>query len=89
MKPLIQTEVKQPSIATDTARLSQKVSVRNLNFHYGDFRALANINVNLYQNKVTAFIGPSGCGKSTLFLAAEGLSAASDCITPKNSQKVL
>jgi phosphate transport system ATP-binding protein len=40
--------------------------VRHLNFYYGEYRALADINVNLDQNKVTAFIGPSGCGKSTL-----------------------
>ena len=40
--------------------------MRNLNFYYGEYRALADINVNLFQNKVTAFIGPSGCGKSTL-----------------------
>jgi phosphate transport system ATP-binding protein len=40
--------------------------VRHLNFYYGEYRALADINVNLFQNKVTAFIGPSGCGKSTL-----------------------
>ena len=46
--------------------LIEKVSVRNLDFFYGDNRALKNINVSLYQGKVTAFIGPSGCGKSTL-----------------------
>jgi phosphate transport system ATP-binding protein len=46
--------------------LTEKVSVRNLDFYYGDNRALKNINVSLYQGKVTAFIGPSGCGKSTL-----------------------
>ena len=43
-----------------------KVSIRDLNFYYGDTRALKNISLSLYQNKVTAFIGPSGCGKSTL-----------------------
>jgi len=46
--------------------LADKVSVRNLDFFYGDHRALKTINVSLYQGKVTAFIGPSGCGKSTL-----------------------
>ncbi len=40
--------------------------MRRLNFYYGAYRALADINVSLYKNKVTAFIGPSGCGKSTL-----------------------
>ncbi len=46
--------------------LNEKVSVRDLDFFYGDNRALKNVNVSLYQGKVTAFIGPSGCGKSTL-----------------------
>ena len=46
--------------------LSEKISIRNLDFFYGDHRALRTINVSLYQGKVTAFIGPSGCGKSTL-----------------------
>lgn len=43
-----------------------KVSVRNLNFYYGKFHALKNINLAIPEKKVTAFIGPSGCGKSTL-----------------------
>jgi len=43
-----------------------KLSVRNLNFYYGNFQALKNINLDIPENKVTAFIGPSGCGKSTL-----------------------
>jgi phosphate transport system ATP-binding protein len=37
-----------------------------LNFFYGESRALKDVNLLLYKNKVTAFIGPSGCGKSTL-----------------------
>ncbi len=45
---------------------AEKVSVRNLSFFYGESRALKDINLPLYENKVTAFIGPSGCGKSTL-----------------------
>jgi len=51
---------------SNTADLIEKVGVRNLDFFYGDHRALKTINVSLYQGKVTAFIGPSGCGKSTL-----------------------
>ena len=43
-----------------------KLSVRNLNFFYGSFHALKNINLDIPEGKVTAFIGPSGCGKSTL-----------------------
>ncbi len=43
-----------------------KMNVRNLNFYYGKFQALKNINLQVPEKKVTAFIGPSGCGKSTL-----------------------
>src|ERR1700712_1630343 len=43
-----------------------KLSIRNLNFYYGSFNALKNINLDIPKGKVTAFIGPSGCGKSTL-----------------------
>jgi phosphate transport system ATP-binding protein len=43
-----------------------KVSVRDLNFYYGEHHALKHINLTLVANRVTAFIGPSGCGKSTL-----------------------
>jgi phosphate transport system ATP-binding protein len=50
----------------DTAGLTEKVSIRNLEFFYGDSRALKGISMSLYANKATAFIGPSGCGKSTL-----------------------
>ncbi|HGO5848258.1 TPA: phosphate ABC transporter ATP-binding protein PstB [Mannheimia haemolytica] len=46
--------------------LETKLHINNLNFYYGDFRALKNINMRIAKNKVTAFIGPSGCGKSTL-----------------------
>ncbi len=42
-----------------------KVKVDDLNLWYGDNHALHNINVDLYENKITALIGPSGCGKST------------------------
>jgi phosphate transport system ATP-binding protein len=43
-----------------------KISVRNLNFFYGSFQGLKNINLEILDRRVTAFIGPSGCGKSTL-----------------------
>ena len=42
------------------------IEVRNLNFFYGSFQGLKDINLDIYEKKVTAFIGPSGCGKSTL-----------------------
>ncbi len=52
--------------ADSHGKLAEKVTVRDLNFYYGDHRALKAVNVPLYDRKVMAFIGPSGCGKSTL-----------------------
>ena len=52
----MQTTVASPS----------KISVKDLNFYYGKFQALKNINLEIPEKKVTDFIGPSGCGKSTL-----------------------
>lgn len=43
-----------------------KLAIKDLNFYYGNFHALKNVNLNIQEGKVTAFIGPSGCGKSTL-----------------------
>ncbi len=52
---------------TDTPiQEKSKISVKDLNFYYGKFQALKGINLEIPENKVTAFIGPSGCGKSTL-----------------------
>jgi phosphate transport system ATP-binding protein len=45
------------------------LEVRDLNFFYGSFQGLKNINLDIEEGKVTAFIGPSGCGKSTLLRA--------------------
>ena len=45
--------------------MQEKIVVRDLNFYYGEFRALKDISIGLKQNQVTALIGPSGCGKST------------------------
>lgn len=42
-----------------------KISSNNLNLYYGSNHALKDVNLELYTNKITAFIGPSGCGKST------------------------
>ena len=63
------TSVAVPSVSaapSDRAGLAEKLTIRNLDFFYGDSRALKSISLPLYENKVTAFIGPSGCGKSTL-----------------------
>ena len=46
--------------------LKNAIEIRNLNFFYGTFKGLKNVNLDIAENKVTAFIGPSGCGKSTL-----------------------
>ncbi len=43
-----------------------KLSIRRLNFYYGQFQALHDISLDIPEQQVTAFIGPSGCGKSTL-----------------------
>ena len=43
-----------------------KLEIRDLNLFYGDFHALKNIQMEIEEKKITAFIGPSGCGKSTL-----------------------
>jgi phosphate transport system ATP-binding protein len=50
----------------DTSNQKNAIEVRNLDFFYGKFKGLKNVNLNIAENKVTAFIGPSGCGKSTL-----------------------
>src|SRR5690606_35645525 len=61
--PLVAPAARPP---LDTAVLKERVAIRNLEFFYGDARALKGITLPLYENRVTAFIGPSGCGKSTL-----------------------
>lgn len=49
-----------------TNNLDVQIKFKDFNFYYGAYLALKNINLDIYQGKVTAFIGPSGCGKSTL-----------------------
>lgn len=45
--------------------MEKTFEIENLNLFYGDFQALKNITIDIYENEVTALIGPSGCGKST------------------------
>ncbi len=45
--------------------MTNKFEVKGMDLYYGDFHALKNINLDMAQNEITAFIGPSGCGKST------------------------
>jgi phosphate transport system ATP-binding protein len=52
--------------ATPEVLTKNVLEIRNLNFYYGSFHSLKNINLDIQENSITAFIGPSGCGKSTL-----------------------
>lgn len=45
--------------------MENKIEARNLDLYYGDKHALKNVNLDIKENRITAFIGPSGCGKST------------------------
>ena len=58
----------QADDATDasTEEVKKSIEIKNLNFYYGDFQGLKNVDLTIHEKKVTAFIGPSGCGKSTL-----------------------
>jgi len=62
MKPMLSTDLN----VADTTVEKAKIEVKNLNFYYGQSKALKDINLSLPERSVTAFIGPSGCGKSTL-----------------------
>lgn len=44
----------------------EKIDIQNFNLHYGTFHAIKNVNLQIPEQRITAFIGPSGCGKSTL-----------------------
>lgn len=61
-------EIGSASASTANDKLPNhiKIKVKNLDFYYGKFHALKNVNLQIPEKKVTAFIGPSGCGKSTL-----------------------
>ena len=60
------TEVKREMKEKEKSMIQTKLSVSNLDLYYGNFHALKNINLELPEKEITAFIGPSGCGKSTL-----------------------
>jgi phosphate transport system ATP-binding protein len=57
---------RQGTEATSAHELPPKISCRHLDFYYGKFQGLKNIDLDIAERRVTAFIGPSGCGKSTL-----------------------
>jgi phosphate transport system ATP-binding protein len=54
------------NMPTSAIPVKNAIEIRNLDFYYGTFKGLKNINLDIAEGKVTAFIGPSGCGKSTL-----------------------
>lgn len=62
----VEAKPTEARAAAGTQAATIKLSVRNLNFYYGSFQALHDINLDIPAQRVTAFIGPSGCGKSTL-----------------------
>ena len=67
--PLRNSIVAAPTVtrnAVNSKALREKISIRNLDFFYGELQALKSISLPIYANNATAVIGPSGCGKSTL-----------------------
>ena len=52
---------------------NSKITVESLNLHYGENHALKNVNMEIADHAITAFIGPSGCGKSTFLRCINGL----------------
>jgi phosphate transport system ATP-binding protein len=53
------------SDSSSEPHVTEKIRVENLDFHYGDERALSNVSIVIGERQITALIGPSGCGKST------------------------
>jgi phosphate transport system ATP-binding protein len=54
--------VSLEKIAPQQTNGRAKIEIKNLNFYYGESKALKNISLQLPERSVTAFIGPSGCG---------------------------
>jgi len=70
MKTMFHADINQSASQAVDPNLNRQdvnaLEIKDLNFFYGNFQGLKNINLNILERKVTAFIGPSGCGKSTL-----------------------
>ncbi len=62
----IRPEAETASAATGRQQDSAVISIRNFNFYYGNKHTLMDVNLNVPEREIVAFIGPSGCGKSTL-----------------------
>jgi phosphate transport system ATP-binding protein len=71
---LVKTALPTGDNPDSAAALEGKIQVRHLSSYYGTFRALADIHMDAYANKITAIIGPSGCGKSTLLRSLNHMS---------------
>jgi phosphate transport system ATP-binding protein len=65
-RPAAPAGIEPASDGASLAPVKPKIEVKDLNFFYGKYHALKNVNLSIPEGKVTAFIGPSGCGKSTL-----------------------
>lgn len=63
-KPQVDMDISKPM--NQAVTVPAKLTVSHLNFYYGKYHALKDINLEIPEKRVTAFIGPSGCGKSTL-----------------------
>ena len=65
-----------------------KISVKNLNLYYGENHALKNVNMDIRENAITAFIGPSGCGKSTFLKTLNRMNDLVDCVRIEGTVKL-
>jgi phosphate transport system ATP-binding protein len=75
VQPALTLQLKVPEQVLDTTSSEDvKVDVKNVDVYYSNFKALAEINLPIRMNKITAIIGPSGCGKSTLLRAFNRMS---------------
>ncbi|MCK4248100.1 MAG: ATP-binding cassette domain-containing protein, partial [Methanomicrobia archaeon] len=61
--------------------MEEKMEIDDLSLWYGTFQALKDIELDIYENKVTAIIGPSGCGKSTLIRCLNRMNDLLDDVT--------
>ena len=65
-----------------------KISVKDLNLYYGENHALKNVNMDIRENAITAFIGPSGCGKSTFLKTLNRMNDLVDCVRLEGTVKL-
>jgi len=68
------TKIELSTPEKETTASRNKMEIKNLSVFYGKFRAVADIDINVQENRITAIIGPSGCGKSTLLRSLNRMS---------------